>query len=268
KGTHVFELNEAVFQSELTSYAATNPERVAHQQSSSLAYVIYTSGSTGQPKGVMVEHRNILSFNLVFQEQLSVLDVAHDSNWLWAASPTFDASLKGLLSMLNGGVIVVVSEMASKDPQSIVEHINKYDIPVYNSTPEMIRELIAILSSHNGVLPSFIVGGEQISNSIYSSLKEYCKKFKKQAINAYGPTEATINSSYAQVDDFLSIGRPILNSTYFLMDEWSNLLPMGTVGELYIGGAGLARGYLNQPELTAERFIQNPFSDNPEERLY
>ena len=241
--------------------------------SSPLAYVIYTSGTTGQPKGVMTEHSSVIAYNLSLKAQFELLEIQTTSPWIWSASFAFDASVKGLLSLSMGRRLIIASEIESKDPQALTSLIQNHGVEVYNSNPQMIELLLENLCEMDTVAPHLIVSGEHISAPILSKLLSYSLIYSRKVINAYGPTEGTINSTFGLIENQLSIGRPISNTTAYVLGSDQEIIPKGSIGELYIGGAGLARGYLNQPELTKERFIKNPFSDSPfsdnrDDRLY
>ncbi len=218
-----------------------------------LAYVIYTSGTTGTPKGVMIEHLGVT--NLIFS-QISSLDFKQDESVLWLADYIFDASVEQLfLSLFNGAVLHIPSRMEILDIGIISQKIVQSGITHLHSTPQYLNALGALEEPH--YLNRVISGAEAIS-------KELVSIWGPILINSYGPTESTVTSiqatQYGQDGVLNNIGRPINNTQIYVLNQQKNIVPIGAPGELYIGGVGLARGYLNQSELTGERFIDNPFA--------
>ncbi|MBQ4862205.1 amino acid adenylation domain-containing protein [Pseudoalteromonas sp. MMG013] len=261
-------LDEPQQQQAVCQYPVTNPQKLHLQNSNNLAYIIYTSGSTGQPKGVLIAHRNLINFGLSFTSQMTDLNV-EPTKWLWSASYSFDASLKSIVSLWLGATVFVLSKKQQKSPQDIAQLLNQHQIPVYNSTPSMVLEVMSELYSQNQHFPSLIVSGEELTYAQLNKVMAYCDDKQQRAINAYGPTETCVNSSYQLLSHGVkAIGKCIANTQAYILDKHLRLVPFGAVGELYIAGSGLARGYLNQPQLTEERFINNPFSNGSGNRLY
>ncbi|RZF97469.1 hypothetical protein EXT48_23535, partial [Pseudoalteromonas sp. CO348] len=223
-----------------------------------LAYVIYTSGSTGQPKGVMVEHKSVVNFSEGMKVQLMCCKQGTTPSWLWLSSFAFDASLKGLCLLAEGTRLVIPSTEQAHSPEVLAALIREHDIRVVNATPQLLALLAQVPN-----LPQFdwISSGESMGNKRFAELKEMANRHQSSLLNAYGPTEITINSHFADLSNVDSevIGKPLNNVACYVLDSEQQLLPNGVAGELYIGGAGIARGYLNKSELTAERFIDNPF---------
>lgn len=242
------------FRSNQDDYPTANPAQASRPED--LAYVIYTSGSTGKPKGVMVEHRNVVAFmdNMATRFSLkSDLVMGATTNY------TFDISVLELLGTLLTGIKVLLLDKA--EPDDILELINSYKITALQVTPSRLNQMfnandnsIAILKK----LKVLLVGGEALSHHNYDRLKEL--KATK-VYNVYGPTETTIWSTCldVQASTALSIGKPLSNEGVYILSEEGMLSPIGVPGEICIGGDGLARGYLNQPELTAEKFVADPF---------
>ncbi|MBC9909358.1 non-ribosomal peptide synthetase/type I polyketide synthase [Chitinophaga varians] len=234
----------------------------------SLAYVIYTSGSTGRPKGAMVVHRNVTSLarggNFV---ELSAADTL-----LSTGSPSFDATTIEYWGMLlNGGQLVLCPEKRLLDNQLLKQEIRQRGVTKMWFTASWFNQLVDDDISIFEGLTAVMAGGEKLS-------EEHIRKFRAaypatQIINGYGPTENTTfsltwNIAAVVPGKSIPIGRPLANRTAYVLDSAMQLLPVGTPGELYVGGAGVSRGYLNQPELTAEKFVTDPFSEQRGARLY
>jgi amino acid adenylation domain-containing protein len=224
--------------------------------SSNLAYVIYTSGSTGKPKGVMIEHRNVVNFFTAMDRLLG----AQPGVWLAVTSMAFDISVLELLWTLTRGFTVVLHR--GIDPHAIVSEIREHHVTHLQSTPSLARilamdeEILVALSN----LKVLLLGGESLPASLVTQIRNV---FSGDLYNMYGPTETTIWSTAYRITEFGSmvpIGTPIVNNYVYILDENLRPLPAGEVGGLYIGGEGVVRGYLHRPELTAERFLPDPFS--------
>ena len=229
----------------------------------SLAYIMYTSGSTGKPKGVMIEHRNAVSFfhNLPGRFFLKAgMVMGATTNY------TFDISVLELLGTLTCGMQIIL--FASDEPHVILNLIREGRLDALQLTPSRLNQLLEAADGRISELSNLevlLVGGEPLGADNYSRLKQLTST---KVINVYGPTETTIWSSMLEVGKSreLSIGRPLLQEYIYILDAYDNLLPVGVAGEICIGGAGLARGYLQRPELTVERFVDNPF--RPGEKMY
>ncbi len=236
-----------------------------------LAYTIYTSGSTGNPKGVQIEHRAVVNFlNSMRQEPgLTEQDVL-----LAVTTISFDiAGLELYLPMVVGARVVLVSREVASNAAELLKTLAKSGATVMQATPATWRLLLAAGWCGNKQL-KILCGGEALTRELANQLLA-----KSHSLwNMYGPTETTIWSVICKVEPGnspVSIGRPIANTQIYLLDQHSRRkgdpimpVPIGVPGDLLIGGVGLARGYLNQPELTNEKFIPNPLSDEPGARLY
>ncbi|MDF5725105.1 MAG: amino acid adenylation domain-containing protein, partial [Rhizonema sp. PD37] len=231
-----------------------------------LAYVIYTSGSTGQPKGVLICHYNVVNF-LHSMSHLPGLTQKDTFNAVTTVS--FDiAALELYLPLVVGAKVTVASREIATNADWLMSELFKSKTTVMQATPATWQMLLASGWSSNYHL-KILCGGEALS----AQLANQILKTGSELWNLYGPTEATIWSTLYQVeakkeDALSSIGRPIANTQIYILDQHLNPVPIGVPGELYIGGDGLARGYLNHPELTAEKFISNPFVNSKSERLY
>jgi amino acid adenylation domain-containing protein len=217
----------------------------------SLAYVIYTSGSTGRPKGVAIEHRSAVAMLQWAQE---VYDAADLAAVLASTSVCFDLSVFEIFLPLSAGGMVVLA----KDALQLVNG-NWGVIPsLINTVPSAIAELLR-LESIPPTVRVINLAGEALSQPLVQQLYE--QTGIQRLYDLYGPTEDTTYSTFALrlADGAATIGRPITNTQIYLLDRWLQPVPVGVPGEVYIGGAGLARGYLRRPELTAEKFIPNPY---------
>jgi amino acid adenylation domain-containing protein len=238
-----------------------------------LVYIIYTSGSTGNPKGVAVEHRQLLNY---LNAILDKLDLPPNSNFAIVSSFAADLGNTAIFPALcNGGCLHVVSQERSADPSALAAYFDLYPIDCLKIVPSHLAVLLR--SSHSEkILPRkcLILGGETVSWQLIEQLQHYladCKIF-----NHYGPTETTVGVLTYLVkqqqpnhdSETVPIGCPLANTQVYVLDQQMQPVPLGVSGELYIGGAGLARGYLHHPELNATKFIPSPFSDTAKAKLY
>jgi amino acid adenylation domain-containing protein len=237
--------------------------------SGNLAYVIYTSGSTGHPKGVAVMHRGLSNYVLW---SITAYSVAKLSGAALHTSLAVDLSVTSLWPPLCAGRKIIMIEETGLDalPRSLSQG---FDLGLLKLTPTHLKAISPKqLEVATGNVETLVVGGEQLMGE---ELTGWRRRFSNvRIINEYGPTETVVGSCSYEVPAGVSavgavaIGRPIANTTVYVLDRQRQPVPIGVPGELYIGGAGLARGYLNRPELTAERFVHNPFSGDPAARLY
>ena len=233
---------------------ATNP--TSHVTANHLAYVIYTSGSTGKPKGVLVEHRGLS--NLV-EAQRHVFNLQPTHRILQFASPSFDAFIfEWVMALANGAALYMAPKETLLPGATLLQFLQDNAITHVTLPPAVLAMLP---TKPLPALRTIIAAGEACSSNVVDRWAT-----NHQFFNAYGPTEATIWATVAQLQpgDKVTIGRPIANTQIYLLDAHLQPVPIGVTGELYIGGAGVARGYLNRPDLTAENFIPNPFKGNGE----
>jgi len=232
-------------------------------RSDNLAYVIYTSGSTGTPKGVMIEHRGVV--NCIYTIQTKV-NVQPDNIFLAVTALSFDvAMLDYFLPLAIGAKTIIVEQAAIADPGSLLKLFDTYQPNIMQATPALWRMLQRAEWQANAGF-KVLTAGEALSEELAASLlQQKCVIF-----NIYGPTEATIYTTLAEITspNLITIGKPLANIQTYILNNNQQPVPIGVWGELYIGGVGLARGYLNQPKLTEERFIANPFATEKNERLY
>lgn len=230
-----------------------------------LAYVIYTSGSTGQPKGVCITHENLL--NLIFWHQ-QAFQITSEDRATQIASPAFDATGWEIWPYLTKGAsIYVVDNEARVAPELLRDWLVKHAITITFLPTPLAESAIALEWPTSTALRILLTGADRLHHYPPPSLPF-------TLINNYGPTEATVVATYGPVppteraDLLPPIGRPIANTQIYILDENLQQVPIGEAGELYIGGAGVAQGYLHRPELTKQRFIVDPFSPNSAARLY
>ena len=224
-----------------------------------LAYVIYTSGTTGKPKGVLIEHAGVM--NLIVNQGNFIAKEFKENKYisvLWFANYVFDANILELsTSIFHGHCLNIVTNEVRKDLQLLSEYVKEYKINYAVLPP-------SLLNKDNVLEIDFItVAGDKFNKNI---LENYLNHQKK-VMNAYGPTETTVMSNthkYHYPEEVNWIGNALPNYTNYVLDSHLKLLPIGAIGELYIGGIGVARGYLNKPELTAEKFIANPYQTEQE----
>ncbi|MUG92217.1 amino acid adenylation domain-containing protein [Scytonema sp. UIC 10036] len=247
--------------------SSDNP--ICNTATKNLAYVIYTSGSTGQPKGVQVTHQNLVhSTNARITYYLeSVI------NFLLIPSFAFDSSVGTIFwTLCQGGTLVLLKEGLQKDIWQIAKLIKKHQVSHWLSVPSLYAALLAHIEPIELTsLRTVIVAGESCSPELvkrHQDLLQHTSLF-----NEYGPTEGTVWSSVYNCQNHnlkntVPIGRPIANTQIYLLNSYGQPVPIGVLGELHIGGPGVVRAYFNRPELTAEKFIPNPFSKEPSERLY
>ncbi len=235
---------------------------VSRVEAEHLAYVIYTSGSTGRPKGVSLVHRNTVA---LIRWALDCFDITHLRGVLAGTSICFDLSVFELFVPLCCGGTVYLAETGLHLPTGAMRE----QITLLNTVPSVISELL-----RSSDLPSSVrvvnLAGEPLQRGLVQQL--YQLPTIERVYNLYGPTEDTTYSTWALLEredqTVIPIGRPIANTQAYILDQWLEPVPIGVTGELYLAGAGVARGYLQQPELTAQRFLPNPFSREPGARFY
>ena len=240
-------------------------------QSSDAAYVLYTSGSTGKPKGVIVTHRNVSNF-------FTAMDAVVGTEagvWLAVTSINFDISVFELFWTLARGFRIILQEEGQWASQagskhSLPEQMRRHGVTHLQCTPSLASMLICDSESSNALKPlrRFMVGGEPLPLDLANRLSEI---ITGDLFNLYGPTETTVWSAAQRIrkhEKQILIGRPVANTRLYILDPERELVPIGSVGELYIGGDGLAREYLNRPDVTRERFVTHAFSPARTERLY
>ena len=234
-----------------------------------LAYVIYTSGSTGKPKGVPITHNNIINST---EGRLNFYPENPES-FLLMSSISFDSSMAGIFwTLCTGGTLVIAEKRIEQDLDKVSEIIVSNNV----SHTLMLPSLYGLLLEHGNIsklynLSNVIVAGEACPSSL---CKAHFNKLPHTTLyNEYGPTEATVWCIAHQIksehqNTMVPIGKPVANAKIYLLDDNLSLVPFGAIGEIYVGGPGLANGYLNKPELDNKAYFDDPFSDNPDDKLY
>jgi amino acid adenylation domain-containing protein len=257
----------------IASEIVQNP--VTNANGDNLVYVIYTSGSTGQPKGALITHRNVVR---LFQATWPWYQFDEHDVWTMFHSYAFDFSVWEMWgALIHGGRLIVVPYMVSRSPREFYELLHRERVTILNQTPSSFQELMkadeAAGGAHELALRYVIFGGEELQ---MSSLRAWFERHGDQhprLVNMYGITETTVHVSYrplsmADTAAGSVIGRPIPDLEIYLLDAELHPVPPGASGEIFVGGAGVGRGYLQRPELTKQRFVDNPFNGNPVSKLY
>lgn len=247
---------------ELETYPKTAPD--VQVGGSDLAYILYTSGSTGQPKGVQIEHQNLVN---LLTGMIPWPGITKDDKLLAVTTVSFDiAGLELYLPLLVGATLILADTDTARDGQALLEAVPAWQVSMIQATPVTYKMMLT--AGWEQPLPlKILCCGEPMSKDLAQKLIPRCASLW----NMYGPTETTIYSTGKQIlatDEIITIGRPIQNTQAYILDEHLNPLPEGSVGELYIAGDGVARGYLNRPELTRERFVDNPFDRSKNSKMY
>ena len=235
----------------------TNPRTQVSPQN--LAYVIYTSGSTGKPKGVMIEHRAVNNLADALQQSVNIYRQGHRLNVSINGSLSFDTSVKQIVQLMRGHTLSIVPDPIRTDGAALLAYLKAQQIDVFDCTPSQLEILIAEGLLTQDFSLHLLLGGEPISEPTWKALQA-AKNI--HTYNVYGPTECTVDATICELNRAAGkpvIGKPIANVQTYILDQQLRPVPINVPGELHIGGAGLSRGYLNNPELTATKFISNPF---------
>ena len=258
----------------ISGYSQESPPQVASPDN--LAYAVYTSGSTGKPKGVMISHRSLVN---AFQAWRESYRLGSDcKSHLQMASISFDVFAGDLVRALcSGGTLILCPREFLLEPDKLYELMLRQRVDTAEFVPAVLRQLVGYVAERGlslAFMKLLVVGSDVWNVWEFEQLKSYCGGITR-VINSYGVSEATVDSSYFEGTQIqlspgglVPIGRPFGNTTLHVLDSKFRLAPVGVAGELCIGGLGLARGYLNQPDLTAEKFVANPFCKNGGSRVY
>jgi amino acid adenylation domain-containing protein len=248
-----------------------------NRDSTSLAYVIYTSGSTGTPKGAAVEHRSVVN---IINALLKKYPFVEKDVYLLKTPCVFDVSVSELFGWFpGGGRLAVLEPGAEKDPQKIIDTTSRLLVSHINFVPSMFRVFVHWLSTQPFLfrqlssLKYIFLAGEALSALVVNKFRELDISGKIRLENIYGPTEAAVYAAQYSLSEWggganIPIGKPLQNVNLYILDPWNHVSPVGVRGELCIAGIGLARGYLNNPESTAEKFDRDKRKKIPGERVY
>ena len=224
-----------------------------------LSYMIYTSGSTGKPKGVMLRHKGICSYLTPYPSNTIMYNIKERvSSYLSVTTVSFDMSFKEHTAALcNGKTLIFAAEDEMNDPRALADLMEKHRVDCINATPSRLLQYMEYAPFREGLRNCRLImsGGEAYPLSLRDSLKACAPD--AVILNTYGPTEITVSSNAAVLNDAqaVNIGRPLTNYTEYIVDKFGDIAPYGVIGELYIGGVGVAAGYRNLPEKTAQAFV-------------
>jgi len=263
KNAHIkiLDIDNDIINRSLSKQLKVNPE--SQVINSNIAYVIYTSGTTGTPKGVIIEHQSLVNIITSISKKINF---KKEDRILAVTTIAFDiAALEIFMPLLGGGELILTSQKDLVDTYKLVSIIQKLEVTILQATPSLWHLITQLLKEKKLGLRA-LCGGEPLTVTLAKAINKIVYKLW----NVYGPTETTVWSTIQEMDpqdSIVSMGYPISNTKCYVLDKELNLLPLGSIGELYIGGIGLARGYLNKPDLTAEKFISNPFQVEEEKKL-
>ncbi|WP_413668448.1 amino acid adenylation domain-containing protein [Mucilaginibacter sp. Mucisp86] len=251
---------------EISSQSSSNLNSVISPNQ--LAYIMYTSGSTGKPKGVMVEHGNVVSL----VKNAGYFEANHKDTLLVTGSPSFDATTFEYWSMLlNGGKLILCDDKDLFNSATLKKLIEQHKVTTMWFTSSWFNQLADDAPEVLKGLNTVLVGGEKLSAPHIKKIRSTYPDLK--LINGYGPTENTTFSltypiTEVDKDGIIPIGKPLNNRKAYILDSAQQLNPVGVFGEVWLGGAGVSRGYLNQPELTSQKFIKDPFCHDANTMMY
>ena len=246
-----------------TVFSTTSKPAKKHTPDS-LAYIIYTSGSTGKPKGVMITHGALLNLS---KSMVLEYNIGKNDSILQFASLSFDMSVEEIFPYLIAGASIVIRDEDDIEPEKFYRLVTDNNVNILNIPPLYYHVIDELEDNKKNTLFSQLrmiaFGGEALPEPMLKSARQQ----HIQLFNAYGPTEYTVNTTIANVSNssVVTIGKPVFNTRLYVLSNDLTLLPIGVAGELHISGAGLAKGYLNEPELTKQKFIQNPYG---QDKLY
>jgi len=253
----------------LTKKNTHNPGQVVNPEN--LVYILYTSGTTGKPKGIAVQHNSLIN-NLLFTNK----QIFKNENIVIPLlfNITFDPSIRHLFdALLRGGTVCLVPHNAISNPQALFQLLNSQERAGIHCVPSYWKIILEVLETeklkvNQGIISHLLIGGEKVDKDLVDRTRLFFPEI--EIWNIYGPTETTISSTHEQIeiDSDVYIGKPIANTKVYILDQYLQPVPINVTGNLYIGGVGLARGYLNNPRMTAEKFVPNHFGKEIGTRLY
>lgn len=260
KGIKLLCLDQHAVQRVLNAQLTSPPE--ISVTASCIAYIIYTSGSTGRPKGVRIRHDNLLNLSFSLRDMLKGEGLQAGFRWAWNASYVFDASLQAVSQLAFGVELHVLEEQWRIDPDALNRYLSEQDIDVLDLTPAQVPFVLGYTCS--GKRANLLIGGEAIHRNLWQQIGQYNQQHGTFAWNLYGPTECTVDATYAPIscDTEPSLGQQLPNVSLYVTDESGQLLPAGAVGELMIGGKAVGAGYINATLEQANRFVCDPFESS------
>ncbi len=246
----------------------TDEYSMVNGKTDSALYIMYTSGTTGDPKGVVIKHNSVLNLLDALEESIYQHNPSLN-NVLVNGSLSFDTSIKQIIQLFKGRCIHMISNEIRYDGKRFIDYVIKHAIDVVDCTPSQLQLLIqsGLLSNKQPKKLIMLLGGEHINQQLW----EVCAKNNSNIIfyNMYGPTECTVDASWCRIaGNIPTIGQPIKNQAIYILDHLQRPLPLGAVGEIYISGLGVAKGYWNNRQLTQEKFIKNPFDNTNQSFMY
>ena len=255
---HTVLIDEALDPQWLAQYSVSNlGVPVSYEDA---MYIIYTSGSTGHPKGVSVSNANVMHLQNAMVKTLSEHNLQAPFKWAWNAPVYFDASVQALTLLAKGAELYLLDDEHRTEPDLLARYLDSQKIDLLDTTPSLLDVLIKAADFAQVKLPNLLVGGEAISSTLWQQISKHCNRSKRFALNVYGPTECTVNTTFALIEANRAptIGKSLPGTEVFVLNESKQLLPHGVEGELAIGGHGVAQGYINNPVMTDKHFISHP----------
>lgn len=250
-------VDSAAFAEELATYSVQALTQTIAIDVNDLSYLLYTSGTTGHPKGALVSHNNLNHFVVGFEAQWQALH--QPASLLQTSSFAFDASMVGYAMLAKGNKVVLADDMQVRDPAALVQLGKTHQTPAVKATLSLALTLLAELERCPDHSMGLVLSGEMITPTTWCRLQAYGRAHSRAILNTYGPSETTVNITFAEVNSHpqQNIGRFMPNVRGYVLDKYRNVLPKGALGELYIGGESVTQGYWNKPEQTAQMYVRD-----------